>query len=857
MVFSLMLWDFRSFSPSHAVMISLVLPLSIILCSLFMQTSGLTSATAYGETTWINNIQPLDSWAPPLGDRVTMRKILLSNIVSYNGMNLQFGCGFFCYGIPCDKGYLFATFFIMYTTDGSLYDLQMVWSANREQLVQDNATLALTSTGNLMLKDADGSLVWSTNTDTQAFQGMRIQESGNLVLLNSSNGTLWQSFDHPTDTLLLGQKMKVGQKSFANISPINTSKGYFYASVLADGYGLFTGSTAPKMYYRYPTKPTYVNITYIQMDNDYANFFAERGGGQSDAIAFRLAIPKNSVFTKLNSDGHLMSYSMRSNPGTGISMIDYFSVYTNALTLCDYPRQCGGYGVCTDGQCSCPKTGEAFDQIDVYQPNFGCLPHNPLLCSETSINSRNPQGQQFLELEHVSYFTYCCENPSIPGLVSRDYCKNICFQNCSCKAAFFRYADNISKGYCYLESNVYSLKTNKPGDKFYNSTAYIKVQSRPKHSNFLVKVISVTIVCGVAVLFFSVWAGLTKFRKGRKEDEEDPVELPAGLPLRYSFQELQHATNDFSIKLGSGGFGSVYEGILTDSTKIAVKQLDRAGQGTKEFRAEVETLGNIHHLNLVRLKGFCAEKSHRILVYEYLSNGSLDKWIFPSKPHQHVLDWKTRSNIVLHIARGLAYLHEECRECIIHFDIKPENILLDENFNAKVSDFGLAKLINRDESEVITMLRGTPGYMAPELLNLQVTEKSDVFSFGIMVVEIVSGKRSREISAYGLLPALQLEAEKGRLTDLIDSGIKNEGLGVMFDAVKMLGVGMRCIQEDFTRRPAMSMVVKALDRGVDLLDDIPYAFTGSTSPPLLSSQETNNMGSSSYVPKSSVLSEAR
>ncbi|KAH9290180.1 hypothetical protein KI387_034297, partial [Taxus chinensis] len=224
------------------------------------------------------------------------------------------------------------------------------------------------------------------------------------------------------------------------------------------------------------------------MDNDSANYFAERGGAQSDAIAFSASIPKSSVFFRLNSDGHLMSYSMRSN--TGISMIDYFSAYTDTLTACDYPRQCGGYGVCTDGQCSCPKTGEAFDQIDAYKPNFGCLPHSPLLCSETSINSRSPQGQQFLELEHVSYFTYCYENSSIPGLVSQDYCKNICFQNCSCKAAFF------------------------------------------------------------------------------------------------------------SIKLGSGGFGSVYEGILTDSTKIAVKQLDRAGQGTKEFRAEGETLGNIHHLNL-------------------------------------------------------------------------------------------------------------------------------------------------------------------------------------------------------------------------------------------------------------------
>ncbi|GLJ35951.1 hypothetical protein SUGI_0721350 [Cryptomeria japonica] len=164
------------------------------------------------------------------------------------------------------------------------------------------------------------------------------------------------------------------------------------------------------------------------------------------------------------------------------------------------------------------------------------------------------------------------------------------------------------------------------------------------------------------------------------------------------------------MRLGGGGFSSVYGGILLDNTKIAVKRPDRAGQGFREFRAEVETLGNIHHLNLVRLKGFCAEKSHRMLVYEYLPNGSLYKWIFPNESREH------------------------CRERIIHFNIKPQNILLDENFNAKVSDFRLAKLINRDQSEVITMLRGTLGYMAPELLDMQFTEKAD------MVVEIVSGR---------------------------------------------------------------------------------------------------------------------
>ncbi|GLJ35768.1 hypothetical protein SUGI_0718280 [Cryptomeria japonica] len=160
---------------------------------------------------------------------------------------------------------------------------------------------------------------------------------------------------------------------------------------------------------------------------------------------------------------------------------------------------------------------------------------------------------------------------------------------------------------------------------------------------------------------------------------------------------------------------------------------------------------------------------------------------------------------MLHIARGLSYLHEDCRERIIHFDIKPQNILLDENFNAKVSDFGLEKLINREQSEVITMLRGTPGYMAPKLLGMHFTEKADVYSFGVMVVEIVSGKKSEELTtpSYGLFSVLQGMAEEGRLKDLVDPEIKDEGIGAEQEATKVLAMGICCIQYDFTERQAM------------------------------------------------------
>ncbi|GLJ35953.1 hypothetical protein SUGI_0721370 [Cryptomeria japonica] len=798
--------------------ISFIVHVFLLSSPLSVRSFRLLSPTGYGGTTWINNIQSLDSWTAQSLDigAVTIRPILLSNNISYAGENLQYGCGFFCYDAPCDTGYSFAIFFVIYQTNYSDPDvLQMVWTANGDRLVQDNATLGLTSSGDLVLKDADGTLVWSTNTFTNDFQVMVMKESGNLVLLNRSNGSMWQSFDHPTDTLLSGQKVKVTEVYCIYFS--NQHK------------------------HRYPWTATDVKFSFIGFDNRSLLYYSE--GSPSNPIPINLSIPQDSLYSKISYDGHMKYYSLQAN--IGIYDLDFLSVVNPLLSRCEYPTVCGQYGMCTANGCDCPVKDEYFFQIDPSNPSSGCRPYNPLVCSgtpsPTGISSRTPR-HSFLELEHVSYFSYRWENASIGELVTGDYCRNLCSTNCSCKAAFFLYGfnANASLGYCFFKSSVFSLQmNNKASDAFYISTAYIKFQPKSKRAHYSVITTTVSLVGGSVALFLLLWVWIYKFRKGGQEEQKDEdLDFPAGSPVRYSFEELQKATNDFSLKLGSGGFGSVYEGILLDDTKIAVKRLDRAGQGSKEFRAEVETLGNIHHLNLVRLKGFCAEKSHRTLVYEYLPNGSLDKWIFPNESRQRVLDWKTRYKVILHIARGLSYLHEECRERIIHFDIKPQNILLDENFNAKVSDFGLAKLINREQSEVITMLRGTPGYMAPELLDMEFTEKADIYSFGVMVVEIVSGRRSRELTSpgSGLFPLLQRKAEEGGFVDLVDSEIKDEGIGAEQEAAEVLGIALCCIQYDFTKRPAMSTVVKALESMSEMDQGAPV-FTASPSQPLLFSED--------------------
>ncbi|XP_057834708.2 G-type lectin S-receptor-like serine/threonine-protein kinase SD2-5 [Cryptomeria japonica] len=834
----------KDYFSCSASLISLLLTLFFLSCSRLTGSLPIPSATAYGGATWKNNNHSLDFLTPSVYQDALVRPILLSGNISYNDMNLQFGCGFFCYGSPCDTGYLFATFFVVHKADGRLFDMQMVWSSNRDQMVQENAALILSSTGELVLKDADGSLVWSTNTSTQSFQRMEIGESGNLVLYNPDGGIIWQSFDYPTDTILIGQKLKVDQKLIANTSPKNTSEGRFYCTLLHDCFAMFTASAPAKMYFRYPELPACVEFSYAQFDNQSVHIYFQ--GRRSPSI--NLSVPKDSLYFKLDWDGNLKVCSILQTIGR------YSPDYLPSFVKYHHPRPCGDYGVCTNGQCSCPKDGNAFKPIDAAEPDQGCAPHVPLACSEKS----RRQDHHFLELEHVSYFTYLYENSSTPGLVSRDECKRLCLENCSCKAAFFRYETNFSSGYCYLESNIYSMKANSPVDKFYNSTAYIKIQSRSKRIKYLIVVIICACVGGVLALFILLWVWISKSQNSRQQKEKDEddgeddhVDWSAGLPLRFTFQELQDATHNFSVKLGRGGFGSVYEGVSAAGSKIAVKRLDGAGQGRREFRAEVETLGNINHLNFVKLKGFCAEKAHRMLVYEHLPNGSLDKWIFSNNIHQHLLDWKARCKVVLNIARGLTYLHEDCREQIIHFDIKPQNILLDQNFNAKVSDFGLAKLVNREQSEVITMMRGTPGYMAPELLNMHFTEKADIFSFGVVVIEIVSGKRSRELSEDGLFSLLQIKAEEGRLIDLVYPGLENEETGVKEEAIKLLKLGMWCLQDNFTKRPAMSIVVKALEGLIDTFNDVPCALAvSSDKQPLFSSDL-------SYAPTTSVISGPR
>eukprot|EP00253_Pinus_taeda_P002437 PITA_02437 len=307
------------------------------------------------------------------------------------------------------------------------------------------------------------------------------------------------------------------------------------------------------------------------------------------------------------------------------------------------------------------------------------------------------------------------------------------------------------------------------------------------------------------------------------------------MPTRYSYSQLKKITNNFAEKLGEGGFGVVYKGKLRNGALVAVKLLDRHRHSQTQFMNEVATIGHVHHVNLVRLLGYCFQTHTSALVYEYMVNGSLEKFIFAGKEKGRVLRWQQLYSIALGAARGIAYLHHECEKRIIHFDIKPHNILLDSEFTPKISDFGLAKLCGkRDDHISMTVARGTPGYVAPEVWSKDagpVTDKSDVYSFGMLLLEIVGGRKNMDVqvsrSSQQYFPEWAFKfLESGELGMRLRGGemeVEDEE-----KARRVAKIGLWCIQYNYRDRPCMSRVVQMLEGNEDDVISPPVPFNSSS-----------------------------
>ncbi|PSS04010.1 Serine/threonine-protein kinase [Actinidia chinensis var. chinensis] len=285
----------------------------------------------------------------------------------------------------------------------------------------------------------------------------------------------------------------------------------------------------------------------------------------------------------------------------------------------------------------------------------------------------------------------------------------------------------------------------------------------------------------------------------------------------YTLRELEAATNGLSDGnvIGEGGYGIVYSGVLADHTLVAVKNLlNNRGQAEKEFKVEVAAIGRVRHKNLVRLLGYCVEGAYRMLVYEYVDNGNLDQWLHGNVGDVSPLTWDIRMNIILGTAKGLAYLHEGLEPKVIHRDIKTSNILLDRQWNPKVSDFGLAKLLCSESSHVTTQVMGTFGYVAPEYASTgMLNEKSDVYSFGILIMEIISGRipvdYSRPQGEVNLVDWLKTMVANRKSEEVVDPKLPEMPASKALKRVLL--VALRCVDPTASKRPKMGRVIHMLE----------------------------------------------
>ncbi|KAJ9189251.1 hypothetical protein P3X46_000566 [Hevea brasiliensis] len=302
-------------------------------------------------------------------------------------------------------------------------------------------------------------------------------------------------------------------------------------------------------------------------------------------------------------------------------------------------------------------------------------------------------------------------------------------------------------------------------------------------------------------------------------------------PTRYSYDDIKRMTNQFKDELGEGAYGTVFRGKLSDEILVAVKVLNNFKGNGEEFVNEVGTIGKIHHVNVVRLIGFCADGFRRALVYEYLPNDSLQKFISSADTKNHFLGWKRLQDIALGVAKGIEYLHQGCDQRILHFDIKPHNILLDQDFNPKISDFGLAKFCAKDQSAVsMTTARGTIGYIAPEVFSRNfgnVSYKSDVYSFGMLVLEMVGGRKIVDVTEENEEQIYFPEWIYNLLEEGDDLRFEIEEEGDTEIAKKLAIVGLWCIQWNPTDRPSMKVAVHMLEGEGENLPIPPNPFSSS------------------------------
>ncbi|KAK2984748.1 hypothetical protein RJ640_004573, partial [Escallonia rubra] len=731
----------------------------------------------------------------------------------------------------------------------------VVWIANREvPLRGSNGVLSISTDGNLVLLNCmTNRVVWSSNSSATVQSSIaQILDSGNLVLRENSNTSvgsyIWQSFDFPSDTLLPGMKL---------------------------GWNLTSGQNRYLTSWKDTSDPSPGDFT-CRIDNLGLPQFVLRKGSEkklrtgpwnglrySGTYSLRSPVVKFSFVSNSVELYHLFEFSSSSvmtratvkQPGVIQHLVlnegssDWTIMYTSPNNLCDNYGWCGVNGICRINNnpiCGClegfiPKSQSQWDVLDW---SSGCVRKMPLDCQN---------GEGFVKLKNVKspdLLEFRLDNG-----MDLEQCEAACLKNCSCTAfansdirgggtgCLNWFGDLVDIREFSVQERELDIHIRMPASELDNSQ---------EEKRLILLMASISTASGMLVLGLLTWH-ITRRRKKKivtdkadldfliRKNKED-TELP-----QFDMATITAATDNFSSTnlIGKGGFGPVYKGTLSMGQEVAIKRLSKdSGQGVQELKNEIILISKLQHRNLIRILGCCLEGEESMLVYEYMPNKSLDFFIFgiPSgwrfyadESRSVLLTWQSRFEIAIGIAKGLLYLHQDSRLNIIHRDLKASNILLDSRLNPKISDFGIARSFGGDQDEANTKrVVGTYGYMSPEYaIAGKFSVKSDVFSFGVLLMEIVSGKRNTRYHDHpdhyhSLLGHAWLLWSEGKALELLDSCLKDSY--VESQVVRCVQVGLLCVQKFPKERPTMSSVLFMLiNEGVRLVQPKQPGFFGERS----------------------------
>ncbi|XP_021641210.2 G-type lectin S-receptor-like serine/threonine-protein kinase LECRK3 [Hevea brasiliensis] len=614
----------------------------------------------------------------------------------------------------------------------------VIWTANRDDPpLPNDVTLSWSSDGRLILQLNQGQQIPIAEGSQPAFSASML-DSGNFVLYDSESRIIWQSFDVPTDSILPGQRLLAGKKLVSSISNTNKSSGRFQLIMQTDGNLVQYPVEYAEKDYAYWHSDTYTageNVS-LNLDSNGHLYLLNATGFNIKILKDGGTISGNLIYrATVDVDGIFRLYSHNLDQ-YGNWSIEWWS----SDNKCDPIGLCGVNAYCTlvdqGTSCACPP---GFDFIDQGQKNLGC-----------QRNSSNEDCKRFRksnyiiqELEAVSWE----DNPYAKFQASTETeCREECLTDCNCEAALYKNQECRKQR---LPLRFGRIQRHEPMATFFkvsNRSSETTIESIKKTKEQRMNILIIGIVLLTLAIFLLAIFGVLLYRyrvwNYNKISGQGNNALFEDITLRsLTYDELNTATNNFKDEIGKGAFGTVFRGVISNGIIVAIKRLENVvAEGDREFQNEMKVIGRTHHKNLVRLFGYCHDRINRLLVYEYMSNGSLADFLFTSEQKPA---WEERVEIAQNIARGIFYLHEECETQIIHCDIKPENILIHEKGEVKIADFGLSKLLMPNQSKTYTGVRGTRGYVAPEWhRNLPITVKADVYSFGIMLLEIICCRRN-------------------------------------------------------------------------------------------------------------------